>query len=358
MKRSAHGIWVLFVFALFIDTACAAEPTPIVSSRILFVHEPSVRKPEGGFREEVVRSMVDCLLMKLTGRRNAKDAWQTLLNPAEVVGIKVSASGGPTGGTRVETILAVVRSLREAGFSRNQIIVWDKNREELSTLGLREDDPDYRLAWIDAKTGYDTQNHVTAPVLGKLIWGDKKFAESGSLRFSDMAMGSTQLSNQSFFSRVLVREVTRVVHLPSLQDSYHTGINGAIAGMTLGNLDNWRRFVKPPSFGDPFLAEIYAMPQIANKMVFTLLDGLNLQYAGGPFPNPGATLAHSTLFISYDPVALDATARRLINEARAEVRLPDVNAQSAYIETAAAMGLGVAEDSKIQLIRARCASTR
>lgn len=349
------AVWIALAGAL---PCHANEPPAIVASRVPFVHEPAAADPAGGFRQEVVRSMVDGLLMELTGRKSGRDAWQTLLHPAEVVGIKVSASGHRAGGTKIETILAVVRGLRDAGFSRAQIVVWDKSREDLLEIGLRENHPDYRLAWIDPASGFDAQSPVDIAVPGKLIWGDGQFAEGGSPRFSDMAAGGARLSTRSSFSRVLVREVTRVIHIPSLQDSYHTGINGAFAGMVLGNLDNWRRFVRPPAFGDPFLPEIYAMPQISQKMVLTLLDGLFLQYGGGPFPNPAATIPNNTLFISYDPVAMDATARRLVNEARAGVKLPPVNPQSAYIETAAAMGLGVAEDSRIHVIRARRAALR
>ena len=132
-----------------------------------------------------------------------------------------------------------------------------------------------------------------------------------------------------------------------------TGLNGAIAGMVLFNIDNWRRFTTPPSFGDPYVSEIYAGEMIAGKVILTILDALFLQYAGGPFPNPAQTMENTTIFASYDPVAIDFTARGLLDEARALHRLPSIKSMTGYIESAAAIGLGVAEDPRIQLRRVK-----
>jgi hypothetical protein len=59
-----------------------------------------------------------------------------------------------------------------------------------------------------------------------------------------------QLSSQSYFTKVLTKEVTKVINVPSLADSYLTGVNGGIVNMTLPNIDNWRRFAKSASAGD------------------------------------------------------------------------------------------------------------
>jgi len=323
----------------------------IVGSRVLYVMDPHCLEPGGEVRAEAVDRMVNSLLIGLTGRPTATSAWKSLLHEDEVVGIKVSASGQKASGTRLATVMAVVRGLRAAGFSREQIVVWDRNRQDLLASGFSESSPDYELQWIDPADGYDEESPVSAPILGKLIWGDSKFVPRSQQRFADLAGGTHQLSSQSYVSNVLSRKVTRVIHIPSLQDSFLTGINGALAGMVLHNLDNWRRFTTAPFFGDPYLAEIYATEVISGKVVLTLLDGLFLQFAGGPFPNPAQTVENFTIFASYDPVALDATARRLINEVRAEHRLPDVNSQSGYIESAALLGLGVEGEDKILMRR-------
>ncbi len=334
-------------------TQIAAQEHPaILASRVCYVTDAGIIGQSGEINERVIQSMVDSLLLELTGRKDVLTAWRSILRPNDIVGIKVSASGRRVSGTRTATAMAVVRALRDAGFPRNQIVIWDRSREDLLAAGFSTSHPDYELDWVDPLDGYDTESPVSSPLLGRLIWGDSKFSPLSSRRFSDLATGPQQMSSQSHYARVLSKRVTRIIHIPSLQDSIQTGINGALAGMVIHNLDNWRRFTIPPNFGDPYLAEIYLEDMISKKVVLTILDGLSLQYAGGPFPSPANTIEHWTLYASYDPVAIDFTARRLIDEARVIHKLPSIAPRTTYIESAAAYGIGIAEESKIHMQRA------
>ena len=301
--------------------------------------------------EAVVQSMVDAVVMAVTARRDAATAWASLVKPTDVVGIKVAAAPGAMGATHPAVARAIARGLRAAGIPPKRIIVWDRNRDDLLAAGYRENDPDFRLRWIDPATGYDRQAMITAPVLGRLIWGDTKFGEKGGSRLEDILSTGDQLSSTSYFASVLTREVTKVINVPSLCDSFMCGLNGAIANVTLWNVDNWRRFVKEPNFGNPYLAEIYADPTVREKVVLTIMDALTLQFAGGPFPNPNFVRPSLTIYASRDPVAIDATALRLIDEYRRANKLPPAAAVAGHIETAASMGLGNSAEDSIDLVR-------
>ncbi len=74
---------------------------------------------------------------------------------------------------------------------------------------------------------------LSAPVLGRLIWGDSKFGDLKNARPGDVLSNGDQLSSQSFYSHVLTAEVDKIVNVPSLTDSFLTGINGALASLTL-----------------------------------------------------------------------------------------------------------------------------
>jgi hypothetical protein len=246
---------------------------------------------------------------------------------------------------------AIAAGLISAGVLPSNIIVWDRNAEDLLAAGFNPKSPLYRLRWIDPAKGYDTKAIVTAPVLGRLIWGDTKFGDRGSGSVVDALGTGEQLSSTSHWSKILSTEVDKVINVPSLQDSFLTGLNGALANMALSNLDNWRRFARAPEHGDPYLAEIYADAMIRDKVVLTLLDALVLQYAGGPFPNPGFLLEYHTIFASRDPVAIDATAVRLLDENRALSKLPPLEKMTRWLESAASLGLGHFEVEKIDLVR-------
>jgi len=339
--------WALALLAL-IPCSSAARP-PVPPSKVYFAVDPASLSPARVPNPGVVKRMVDSLIKAVTGKPDVRQAWGSLVKSGDRVGIKVSASGGAVSGTNPQLVDAIVDGLHEAGLPASQIIVWDRNQEDLIAAGYRKDGSRYQLRWVDPKTGYDTKAQVNAPVLGKLIWGDSGFGGKSTSRFSDMS--GDQLSSRSFYSKILSAEVTKIINVPSLTDSFLTGINGALANIVLPNLDNWRRFTKPPSYGDPYLAEIYADAIIKEKVVLTILDGLVLQYAGGPFANPGFLQDHFTIYASRDPVAVDATAMRLIDEARKPSKLPGLTPMTSWLQSAESIGLGTQSEDKIELLQ-------
>lgn len=331
---------------------CRAATAPAdASSKVFFAVDTASLTTGRNVNSAVVRRMVDSLVMRLTEKSTIADAWRSLVSRKDRVGIKVAAAGGPVSGTNPQVVDAIVAGLSEAGIPASNIIVWDRNLQDLIASGYRKDGSRYQLRWVDPVKGYDSKAQVSAPVLGKLIWGDSAFGGKSRTRFVDFLGTGDQLSSKSFYSNILSKEVTKIINVPSLADSFLTGINGALANMVLPNLDNWRRFTKPPSYGDPYLAEIYADAMIHDKVVLTVMDGLVLQYAGGPFANPGFVLDNFTLYASRDPVAVDATAVRLLDQARGPSKLPGLNPMTTWLESAREIGLGNPREEQIEMIR-------
>jgi len=339
--RCNRAAWALVLLASLARAAGPAEPA---SATVYYAVDSAAVSPSRSVSPSVVQRMVDNLAVAVTGKPDARRAWASLVKPGDRVGIKVAASGGAVSGTNPQVVDAIVSGLLSAGIPPSQIIVWDRNLEDLVAAGYRKDGSRYTLRWVDPKTGYDPKAQVSAPVIGKLIWGDSGFGPRGSADLS-----GDQLSSQSFYSKILSKEVTKIINVPSLADSFLTGVNGALANIVLPNLDNWRRFTKPPSFGDPYLAEIYADAIIRDKVVLTILDGIFLQYGGGPFANPGYLQDHLTIYASKDPVAIDATAVRLVDEARKPSKLPPLGPMTVWLDSARSIGLGVRDENKIVL---------
>jgi uncharacterized protein (DUF362 family) len=321
------------------------------AGRVYYALDTNAIGPARSTQPRVVRRMIDSLVCRVTGTYSVAAAWRSLLSPKDKVGIKVSAAGRSVSGTNPEVVDAIVDGLAEAGVPAKSIIVWDKSIDDLLAAGFKKDGARYLLQGIDPKKGYDQEAGVSAPVLGKLIWGDSRFGDRRGHRFADLLSSGDQLSSQSFFAKILTTNVTKVINVPSLSDSYLTGINGGIVNMTLPNIDNWRRFAKAASEGGSYIAEVYADPLIREKVVITILDALILQYAGGPFPDPNFSLENYALFASKDPVAIDAIALRLIEEARKASKMPSIKPMTAYLGAAAELGLGEAAESRIQTIR-------
>lgn len=314
-------------------------PSP-ARSDVFFATLPSA--VEGGVvREGMVKRLVDSLVIAASGQPDLASAWRVFVNPKDRVGIKVSTMGAPVSSTRVAVVEAVAEGLVAAGVAPRNIVIWDRSERSVERAGFGRLADRFRVTATDAAGGYSGRDVVMAPVMGKLIAGDREFG----------AQRGEQMSGRSHLSPVLSGEVDKVVHVPALADSVFSGLSGALSGMVLDNLDNWRRLARPPHFGDPFLPELYADPRIGGKVVLTILDALRPQFAGGPFPGAQYSVNYGAIFVSRDPVALDACGLRLLDEFRKEASMPLLADKVKWPATAEGLGLGHASEDKIRLVR-------
>jgi len=320
-----------------------------IVSQVFYALDPEAIGPAMTPRASLVKRMVDSLVCAVTAKPDPVQAWRSLVKPGDRIGIKVAAMPGPVGGTHPAVVQAVVDGLIAAGIPPRDILIWDRRREDLIGCGY-DRVPGFQIRWVEKGGGYDPRAVVTGMATGQLIYGDLAFKESRS-SLADILGPQSQLSNESHLPMVLSREIDKVINIPSLCDSYHTGVHGALAGMTIGILDNWRRFGKGDGYGDAALADAYASEGIADKIVLTLMDGMVLQYAGGPYPGPLNCVAYATLFASRDPVAVDATALRLIDEQRSVSKLPKASDDGGHVQAAQERGLGNADETRISLRR-------
>ena len=299
------------------------------------------------FREnpQIVRTMVNRLVLAVTGQPDIAKAWSSLVSPNDKIGIKISAAGGELFTTHHEVVNAIVDGLIAAGHSRNSIIVWDRSLGGIKEAGYRPNSDGYQLKGIAPRDGYDPQAVFSAPLLGKLIWGDLEYkAEPGkSVPLSD----TQNTSNISHFSRIISNEVTKIINVPVMSNTEMNGIAGCLYNVTIPNVDNWRRFAQGTSFGAASIAEIYSHPLIGKKVVLNLMDGLVAQYAGGPQSQPFFSEHHATLYASKDPVALDAVALKKLEEWRKRGSLPAIGRMASYVEAASQIGLGNAAPERI-----------
>lgn len=338
---------VALVLCCAISSALAQAQQPAPTPSIVYaVHNPdSIKDYEANSR--VVREMVNRLVLAATGQSEVGKAWASLVSPSDRVGIKISAAGGELFTTHHAIVNAIVDGLAAAGHPRSSIIVWDRSLGGIKEAGYRPTTDGYQVKSIAPHDGYDGKAVVSAPLVGKLVWGDFDYVpDAGKMPiFAD----AEATSNVSHFSKIISSEVDKVINVPVMSVSETNGIAGCIYNMTIPNIDNWRRFAQGSRFGAESLAEIYANPLIAKKVVFNLMDGLIAQYAGGPQPQPNYAVHHATLYASRDPVALDAIALKRLEEWRKRGSLRPVGSVAAYIDFASQLGLGNSESNRIEI---------
>jgi uncharacterized protein (DUF362 family) len=328
-------------------SALAQAPQPTPTPSVVFVaHDPDAITHYRA-NPAVVRSMVDRLVLSVTGQTDIAKAWSSLVAPNDKIGIKISAAGGELFTTHHEVVNAIVDGLVAAGHSRNSIIVWDRSLGGIKEAGYRPGSDGYQLKAIAPRDGYDPNAIFSGPLLGKLIWGDLDYrAEPGkTVPLSD----TENTSNVSHFSRIISSEVTKIINVPVMSNTETNGIAGCLYNVTIPNIDNWRRFAQSTGFGAASIAEIYSHPLVGKKVVINLMDGLLGQYAGGPQSQPNYSLHHATLYASRDPVAVDAVALKRLEQWRARSSLPAIGRMAAYVQLASQMGLGNAAPGRIEI---------
>jgi uncharacterized protein (DUF362 family) len=316
----------------------SATPVP---DRSLVAYALLPASVEGGIiRGAMVKRMVDAVVMSVAGKPDIAAAWRAFVGPKDRVGIKVSTAGAPVSSTHAEVIAAVASGLVASGVEAKNIVIWDRLARDMELAGYDELAARYNVTSTDESGGHDDKEKVLAAVMGKLIIGDVQFGQKAG----------DQVSSTSHVSRVLTG-VDKVIHVPALADSMHSGVRGALAGVVLDNLDNWRRLARPPHHGDPFLPELYSDPRLGGKVVLTILDALRPQYAGGPFAGAEFSVNYGAIFASRDPVAIDATGMRLLDDFRKDAKLPALSKITGWLDSAEVLGLGHAADDKIELVR-------
>ena len=293
----------------------------------------------------VVRAMVNRLVMAATRQPDIAKAWASLVSPEDKIGIKISAAGGELFTTHSDVVRAIVDGLVAAGHKRDRIIIWDRALGDIKRAGYGSEGAQLRS--IEPRDGFDRDALFTAPVTGKLIWGDLDFIPRHGE--SPLKADSENTSNVSHLARILSKEVTKIINVPVMTDSYNAGLAGCLYNMTLPNADNWRRFAQFGSVGAYAMAELYNDDRVGKKVVLHIMDGLVAGYAGGPESHPNFSHHHATLLASRDPVAIDTLALERIEGWRRNAQLPPIGELAAHVPIAGQFGIGNADRARIRV---------
>jgi Domain of unknown function (DUF362) len=333
---------ILILALLFFSGATAALAQGVSGQSIVYAARNPAAIKEYRTNPAVVRAMVNRLVLAVTGQPDLPRAWRSLVSPNDKIGIKISAAGGELFTTHRDIVNAIVDGLVAAGHSRNSIIVWDRSIAGIKEAGYRPEAEGYQIKSIAPHDGYDPNAVFSAPLTGRLIWGDLDY-RSDRGRVPLLSDQDYLTSDESHFARIVSSEVTKIINVPVMSDSASCGIAGCLYNVTIPNIDNWRRFTQGSPYGNAAIAEIYRSQFIGPKVVLNIMDGLVAQYAGGPQSHPNYAVHQATILASKDPVAIDALAVRQIEEWRVKARLAPITPLAQHVQAAGQLKIGNAE---------------
>lgn len=274
--------------------AAQDEPSPSPASVVVKVKNPVATE---AFlpREAAVRGMIDRAVLELTGERSVALAWQDIVSPTNRVGIKVFSAPGKVSGTRPAVVAGIIEGLLAAGFDPDTIVIWDKRMADLGLAGYFELGERYgvRVA-ASAATGWDVNHVYESAAPGKPAWGDLEFASR-----------DPEVGRRSHVTRIITEEVDAIISVAPLLNNNHAGVAGHLFSLAMGGLDNTARFETEPFRLDVAVPEIFALPEVGDRVVLSVTDALIGQYEGGQQSLLHYSRPLNEIWLSRDPVALD-----------------------------------------------------
>jgi len=315
----------------WLHTNSIAHVLIVQDSRAISAYQPNV---------EVVQALVARGIIQLTGRTNLTAAWLSLVSTNDVVGIKVYSNAGAISGTRPAVVAGVIHGLIASGVPANNIIIWDKYLDDLRNAGfLRLASETGVRAASSFESGYDEKafyNPDTA-IVGQLVWGDLEFGRKGE-----------GVGRKSYVSELVSREITKIISVAPLLNDYDAGVSGHLVSLALGSVDNTRRFEVNPARLAVAIPEIYALPQLSDRVVVNITDALIEQYAGSSRVLLQYSEVLDQLWFSHDPVALDTLALQELERRRREMGALDYTPNLEIYTNANLLQLGVNDPARIQ----------
>ena len=298
--------------------------TPTIKQPIVVIaRDNNLFSESGNLKEATVSNLLHKAVMQLTQTISQEKAWQTLFQPDDVVGIKLNCLSGKTMSPHVTVVESIIQGLKFAGVKDKNIIVFERFNRELETSGFR----------------------IRRMTDGVRCFGTDELPCGGYEAEPEFA-GSVG----TCFSKIISQLCTAIINVPVLKDHDLAGISVAMKNF-FGVIHNPNKY--HGNNCNPFIADLNTHPYIANKVRLTVCDAILAQYNGGPGYKPQWTWNYNGIIIGKDPVALDRVCHNIIEEKRSEMRLPSLKQakrEPKYISTAATLGLGIDDPSKIKLV--------
>jgi hypothetical protein len=279
-------------------------------SRVVLVHHNGVwagTEPDPA----IVLQMLDEGLRTLTGIPDVPAVWRTLFEPHERVLLKVNciSYGGPT---QPAVTYAVAQRLQDAGLPAENILIFDRNNDDLAGGGYAINDG--------------------GP--GVQCYGREKRGSGSEARLSQATV--------RFYQELDACDALVNIPTPKMH---------GMAGISVSLKNHYGSVDTPGALHgngcDPGIAELNAQPNIRDKTRLVVGAALNVSPCDWNRPE-----RENALLLSFDPVALDTVARDILVRHRQSQGLDTglLTDGARQLHTAQALNLGATDAQLIDLL--------
>ena len=322
LKKCVTGAAVLRAAGKVPLLAAAEQAAASGKSKVVIARDAMLRGSGTTVDSARVLSLLDRAMQSLFDVDHPAEPWKKLVRPGDTVGLKVNTLGGRGMSTNIQLVEAICERLQEAGIKAHDIIIWDRDTDEMDRVGFHTSTADNRVQCFGTDhVGYE-EDYTTYGKVGSRL------------------------------STILTQRTNVMINLPILKDHEGAGVTIALKNM-YGVIHNPNKC--HPNGCDPYVADLNMMPAIRTKMRLTICDATTACYEGGPGYKPQYAWQENAVILSQDPVALDYTGWQIIERKRAEKKLKTLEAENRlprYIATAADAQhrLGTNDPRRIQVV--------
>jgi hypothetical protein len=294
----------------------------------------------------------------LIGQYEAATGRKLVPGPKKKVGLKVYADSGPGMATPIPLVKAVITAMERRGFENQNIFLVGLNALRLRMTGylpslVSGQTPFNRhpVYVLESNRYYDPVWFYDSPLPQRFdpIFTEQRTPSEGGIK-GVSGTSSKDEDRKSFLATPLFLDADFWINLPVYTDHPTLGINGALVNATLWNASNTARFFRSPANAPAAVAEMSAIPELRQTWVFTLSSLEHFQFIGGPFFNSLYTDSEPVLWLSNDPVMLDALARDRINALRKKGGFGPVDEDIRTLEFAETLGVGSTRTKSAKII--------
>lgn len=259
--------------------------------------------------ENALLGMIEKSVCLVTDQTETKNAWATLFGVDDIIGIKFDEVGYEALDTADVLAAQLVRSLEQAGFTRQRIVLIEVPTALVRKLGTQP----RIFGWQARETSFGSGSERLATVLD---------------------------------------QVTAIINVPFLKTDNIAGISGCLKNVSLPFI--YRQSPYLQNGCTPYIADIAALPQIRSKLRIHIVNGLRAVFDKGPGVHPDAIWRRGGIIVSKDPVAADSVSINRLDEYRLDMKLPPIGDRMGrvpHVHTAALRKLGTDDPDYIRLIQ-------
>ncbi|PTY03211.1 DUF362 domain-containing protein [Opitutaceae bacterium EW11] len=325
----------------FVLTKCALALGLLLSPLLRAAEtplQPVLEAKLANFDDAAYAAQVEALFVrfeKTTGRALKPGA-------KKKVGLKIYADSGAGLATPQPLVRAVIAALERRGFAPENIFLVGLNQLRLRMTGylpslVTGESPfkGHPIYVLESGKFYDPVWFYDSPLPSRF---DPIFAEKSVEGVE--ANTTVEQDRKSFLATPLFLDADFWINLPVYTDHPTLGVNGALVNATLWNASNTARFFRSPANAPAAVAEMSAIPELRQTWIFTLASLERYQFIGGPYFNSLYTVSEPYLWLSTDPVYLDALMQDRINQLRERSGFKPISDEIRTLDFAEQLGVG------------------